>query len=407
MSIQALRERRSARAKEVRDYMDANKDGQWTKENQEFYDKAMREIEDLEGQIDRTQKVLDLDADERFKNVVREGVVRKGIEAGGPRDIFNRFLANGWDGLDANEIKAVRNTMSTTTPSQGGYTVPTEVATQVIDAIKAFGGMRQVADVFTTSQGGEIDYPTSDGTAEVGEIVAQNTAAASQDITFGSVPLLTYKFGSKIITVPIELIQDSNVDIEGFVVARIATRLGRIQNQKFTVGSGVGEPNGLFTAAAVGVVAATGGATGVIYDNLVDLQHSVDPGYRAVNKCKWMFADSTMKVIRKIKDDNGRPIFVPGYELQVPGGAPDTLLGDAVQINQDVPAMAANAKSIAYGDFSYYKIRDVMDLTMFRFTDSVYASKGQVGFLAWQRSGGNYTAAGTNGPVSLFQNSAT
>ncbi len=173
------------------------------------------------------------------------------------------------------------------------------------------------------------------------------------------------------------------------------------------MGSGTAEPNGLITAAPVGVTAATGGTTAVTYDNLVDLQHSVDPAYRLGGRCKFMFNDSTLKAVRKIKDSQNRPIFVPGYETGSPGGAPGELLGAEIVINQDVAAMAANAKSIAYGDFSYYKIRDVMDLTLFRFTDSAYTSKGQVGFLAWQRAGGQYTGVGSNGPVSLFQNSAT
>ena len=67
--------------------------------------------------------------------------------------------------------------------------------------------------------------------------------------------------------------------------------------------------------------------------------------------------------------------------------------------------MAANAKSIAYGDFSFYTIRDVMDVQMFRFTDSAYAKLGQVGFLAWMRAGGNFVDVG--GAVKLYVNSAT
>jgi HK97 family phage major capsid protein len=67
--------------------------------------------------------------------------------------------------------------------------------------------------------------------------------------------------------------------------------------------------------------------------------------------------------------------------------------------------MAASAKSIAFGDFSYYKIRDVMDVQMFRFTDSTYTKLGQVGFLAWMRSAGNFIDVG--GAVKLFVNAAT
>jgi HK97 family phage major capsid protein len=119
----------------------------------------------------------------------------------------------------------------------------------------------------------------------------------------------------------------------------------------------------------------------------------------------WMLHDSTLKSVRKLKDGNGRPIFVPGYETGTPGGAPDKLLNRPININQDMPAMAANAKSILFGAFKKYKRRLVMDLTIFRMTDSAFTLNGQVGFVAFNRQGGNLIDAG--GAVKYFQNSAT
>jgi HK97 family phage major capsid protein len=117
----------------------------------------------------------------------------------------------------------------------------------------------------------------------------------------------------------------------------------------------------------------------------VELIHSIDPAYRTNGNCKFMMNDSSVKKLRQIVDGQSRPIFVPGYEVGVPGGAPDRLLGYEIVVNQDMASMAASAKSIAFGDFSFYKIRDVMEMEMFRFTDSAYTKLGQVGFLAWMR----------------------
>jgi HK97 family phage major capsid protein len=183
--------------------------------------------------------------------------------------------------------------------------------------------------------------------------------------------------------------------------------LGRITNKHFTTGTGSSQPNGVVTAATTGVTAtnSTSQVTAVTYDSLVALQHSVDPAYRNLGNTSWMFNDTTLRVIRQIKDGQSRPIFVPGYESGSPAGAPDRLLGAPIQINQSVASMAANAKSILFGDFSFYTIRDVMAVELLRFTDSAYAKKGQVGFLAWMRSGGNLVDVG--GAVKLFVNAAS
>ena len=119
-----------------------------------------------------------------------------------------------------------------------------------------------------------------------------------------------------------------------------------------------------------------------------------------------MMNDSSLKVLRKLKDSQGRPIFVPGYEQGNPGGAPDRLLNRPIFINQDMASMAANAKSIAFGAFKKYKIRRVMDLTIFRMTDSAFTRNGQIGFVAFQRMGGNLVDV-SGSTVKYYANSAT
>jgi HK97 family phage major capsid protein len=148
----------------------------------------------------------------------------------------------------------------------------------------------------------------------------------------------------------------------------------------------------------------TGQTLSVIFDDLVDLVHSVDPGYRNLGNCRFMMNDSSLKVIRKIKDSSNRPIFIPGWD-GLAGPMADTLLGYPVTINQDVAVMAANAKSILFGDFKFYKIREEMGATIFRFDDSAYVKLGQIGFLAWVRAGGNLADVG--GCLKYYQNSAT
>lgn len=406
MSIQALREQRAAKAKSLNELV--NK-ADWNPDaDQPIYDAGMAELDQIDASIRRITDLNEKVAKDALDQSVADRAEKLGVDN---RDaglkVYAKWLRGGDKALNDQDWAVVRNTMSTTTSSEGGYTVATEVANSVLDALKAYGGMRAVANVIQTSMGNPMSFPTSDGTAEVGEIVAENVSASDADASFGTKSLPVYKYSSKVVTVPFELLQDSNVDIEAFVRNRLVTRLGRITNTHFTTGTGSSQPTGVIIGATTGVTAAnsTSQVTAITYASLVDLQHSVDPAYRQLGNCRFMMNDASVKIIRKIVDGSSRPIFVPGYESGVPGGAPDRLLGDPIQVNQDVATMAASAKSIAYGDFSFYYIRDVMAIEMFRFTDSAFTKKGQVGFLAWMRSGGNLIDVG--GAVKLFVNAAS
>lgn len=406
MSIQALREQRAAKAKTLNELV--NKADWNAATDQPVYDAGMAELDAIDSQIKAITALNERVADTALNERVFEAADRHARDdASEASRVFAKWLRGGDKALNQADWDVVRATMSTTTPAEGGYTIQTEVAGSVLEALKAFGGMRSVADVISTAQGNPLNWPTSDGTAEEGELVGENTAATDLDAAFGVKALPVYKYSSKVITVPVELLQDSNVDIEAFVRARLATRLGRITNKHFTIGNGTGQPQGVVPAVAIGVTAANASSqvTAVTYDSLINLQHSVDPAYRQGGNCRFMFNDATLRELRKMKDTTGRPIFVPGYETGTPGGAPDRLLGDPITINQDVAAMAAGALSILYGDFSYYKIRDVMSVELQRYTDSAYAKKGQVGFLAWMRSGGNLIDVG--GAVKSFKNAAS
>lgn len=120
-----------------------------------------------------------LDAEKFFENAAAD--VKKGKKADETGEIgalaaVALYLRHG-NNVTAEQAIAIRNAMSTTTPAEGGYTVPAEIATMVVDALKAFGGMREVSQVITTAGGNALNWPTSDGTSEVGEIVAENAAA--------------------------------------------------------------------------------------------------------------------------------------------------------------------------------------------------------------------------------------
>jgi HK97 family phage major capsid protein len=418
MKLQQLRELRNSKAKEANEIN--NKfpaDQRMPAAEAERMDAILAEIEAIDADIARENRRAQLAAEDPAAQhaAAMNAATRTPGAHGDETRALRAFMAGGIANM-ADEDRArmlarqtpdIRNAMSTTTTTEGGFTVATEYQRSLEIAMKAYGGMRAVAHAIRTATGASMNFPTTDPTAEVGEIVGQNVAVTGQDTTFANISMDVYKYSSKKIALPFELVQDSFIDIEAYIQSLLAMRLGRIQNTHFTTGTGTNQPRGLITAANTGKVGATGQTLTVVYDDLVDLEHSVDPAYRSQPGVGYMMHDSSVKVIRKIKDTQGRPIFVPGYEADamVNGGAPDRLMGRPIYINQDMPVMAANAESIAFGQFSKYVIRDVMDLTLFRMTDSAFTLNGQIGFVGFLRTGGNLIDAG--GAVKTYANSAT
>jgi HK97 family phage major capsid protein len=178
MSIQALREQRAAKAKELHALVN-DKDAAWNDTKQAAYDAGMAEIDDLDGRIKRITDLNTRVAEDALRRRHRRRRAPSATTRSPKPASCSPAGCAGEDGLSAEEQVAFRNTMSTTTNSEGGYTVPTEVANNVLDALKAFGGMRAVATVLRTATGQTINYPTSDGTSETGELLAQNATAAA------------------------------------------------------------------------------------------------------------------------------------------------------------------------------------------------------------------------------------
>jgi HK97 family phage major capsid protein len=396
-NLQALREKVENLARQAKNVLADKGEQIWTKEDQTKYDNLVDQITSAKSQMKAIEQQREFEADNFFKDASNQA--KKGDEVTIDNLAAVALYMRLGNNVNAEQAIAIRNAMSTTTTTEGGFTVPSEVADMVIDKLKAYGGMRALATSLPTSTGVSMNWPTSDGTADAGSIVGQNIVAPTADIVFGTISLNVFNYTSNQISLPNELIQDSAIDIVAYVIDRLATRIARIQNTHFTVGAGTTLPDGVMVKAGIGKTGATSQTLTVLYDDLVDLKHSVNRAYRG--NAKFMLNDLSVAVVSKIKDTTGRPIWESGIQTN----QPDSLLGFAVETNDDVAVMGANALSIAFGDFSKYIIRDVANTTSIkRFDDSAFALKNQVGFCGWQRSGGNLmdTAA-----VKTYKNSAT
>lgn len=391
MDIQTLREQRDQAATAARQLLDSVEPDAWNDDHNQQYDHLVAEIGRIDDQIQRLERQLEIEAADYA--VTRRRAERDGTsedEAQHNIDmekrIFQSFLRGGIDALDVEqrqyvEARKLRNDLGTGTDTAGGYLVPTDFATRLIEEMRLFGNMRLVASIQQTATGVPIEWPVADNLDQEGEIVAENTEVSDEDPAFGIKTIGAFKYSSKGVAVPFELLQDSRIDIEAYIIKLLAQRISRISNRHFTVGTGSGQPKGIIPAATKGADAASPVLIG--YDDLVNLEHSVDPAYRM--NAGFMFADMALKTVKLLKDNEGRPLWVPGVAVS----EPDTILGYRYTINQYMDAPEAGAKSIAFGQLSNYLIRDVMAVTLFRMTDSVYTRKGQVGFLAFSRHDGN------------------
>jgi len=292
----------------------------------------------------------------------------------------------------------------------GGYFVPVGFVDKVESAEKFYGNMLKIATIMPTATGQPLPFPTSNDTGTVGEIIAENaTVTLTSDVTLGSIVFGAYKYSTKMVKVSIELLQDSAFDLDSFLAEKFGERLGRIRNTHYTVGTGAGaQPNGILTAATAGPTAtgsatndggAETGGTSIGSDDLIELEHSVDPLYRA--GAIYIGHDSTIKSLKKLKDKYGRPLWLPGLAVQ----APDTINGYQYSVNNDMPTIAVNAKTLLFGNAKKYTIREVKELSILRLVER-FAEFGQVAFIGFARSDGNLLDAGTHPVKYLVQAAA-
>lgn len=304
-------------------------------------------------------------------------------------DVIN--IGNGM--IPADEL--TWRAQSVGTDTAGGFTVPEITSPTIESAVKDFSGVRQSnATILPTPTGGDLVMPTSTDTAQTGELLAENTTAALQDITIGAVTLQSFMYTSKTVLVSLQLLQDSPSFGQEFVFRNLGERIGRIQNTHFTTGDASSKPNGIVTASTLGKTGASPG-TAIIFDELIDLKHAVDPAYR-VNSPQFMFHDLILAAIKKLSigSSDARPLWQPSLIV----GEPSTIDGDSFVTNADMQSTIAAAKKIAlYGDMRKYIVRDAGGITLLR-QDELYSADLQVGFLAFRRSDADLVD-GTGGAI--------
>lgn len=406
MNPRELRRQRAALITQARAIVNGAGDAGLASEQQEQFERMMADADRLMGQIEQLERL------ERVEAGLEESARQDGRQEHGEgsedgqrayHDAFVQWARRGIQECtpEQRSLLMEHRAQSAVTGSAGGFAVPQGFYGRVVEAMSAFGGVRSVATIMQTQSGNDIPVPTNNDTANEGELLAENTPAAALDLTFARVILKAYKYSSKTILVPFELLQDEAVNLEDYIARKLGERIGRITNKHFTIGDNSDKPQGVVVGSTEGRAAPGGQTTSITFADLVHLEHSVDPAYRNMGRARWMMHDSTLKALKMLKDEQERPLWLPGLATR----EPDTILGYPYVINQHMAPLGVSAKALLFGDFSNYIVRDVMDLQLFRITDK-YIESGQVGFLAFYRGDGRMVDAGM-GPVRHFINAAS
>ncbi len=298
---------------------------------------------------------------------------------------FIPVLANRDGDILETRSAAEARALSIGTTTAGGNAVPNEMMRDFYEVQKWYARFAESAYQVDTETGATLPWPTVSDTANTGRILAEaTTATTTTDPTFGVVNLGAFKFSSDGVLVSWELLQDSFINISGYLGTALGRRIGRIKNTKFTVGAGTTEPKGVIPAATIGVTATATNA--FIFDDVISLIHSLDLAYRNLPDTQFMVHDTVAAALRKFKDGQGRYL----WEMSTQVGQPDRLFGYPVLINNDMAsAFTTGQKLLAFGNWKIaYIVRNAGAVRFVR-ADELYVKEHQVYFEASHRADGN------------------
>lgn len=252
--------------------------------------------------------------------------------------------------------------------------VPTTFSSQVIDQARLVGPMLDpsIVTVLTTASGEDLVLPSLSSWSTAA-IEAEAATIDESDPAFGKTTLKAYKY-SFLIQLSSEFMNDSNIDVMGFVSQQAGNEFGYRINNALTTGTGTVEPTGIVQSASAGVTGGTATSTAgtghFTADNLIELVYSLDGAARRLPGFGIMANGSSIAAMRKLKTSGGDYVFVPTIQPDTP----DTLLGYPLIENPAMASVASGARSVIAGHFPSYYVRSVGGLQVARSDDFAFAN---------------------------------
>lgn len=372
--ILELREKRAKAWEAAKAFLDAKRtqEGFVSDEDAATYDKMENDVVNLGKEIERLERQAAIDA-ELSKATSTPITNKPDAKTGGDTKTgraTDEYRKAFWNGM-RNKVLSyeVQNALTIGTDSEGGYLVPDEYEKKLVEALEEEVFFRNLATLINPCR---LTLGCNDWDLAV--------TARCLDDSFGQTTISAFKLAT-MIKVSDELLNDSVFNIEQYISREFGRRIGTKEEEAFFIGDGKGKPTGIFNATGGAETGVTSTGTSITFDDVMDLYYSLRAPYR--NKAVWLLNDSTVKAIRKLKDGNGNYIWQPS----VREGEPDKILNRPYRTSIYVPELAAGNRVMAFGDYSYYWIADRQGRS-FKRLNELYATTGQVGFLASERVDG-------------------
>ena len=273
-----------------------------------------------------------------------------------------RSLARG-------EVRSLEFEKRDVLTSNTGAPVPTSFYAEVLLKARLVGPMLSLPTVITTAGGENLQIPRVN-TYSAATIAAEAGSIGESDPAFSAfITMGAWKF-SYLTQVSREMIEDSGVDILGFLADQVGQGIGFNVNNALTVGTGTTQPNGIVTASTLGITGATAVSGAFTADNLIDLAYSVDGAARMLPGAGYMMNGQSIGAVRKLKDTAGNYVFSPSLAV----GVPDTLLGFPLHENPAMADAATSAKSVIFGHIPSYYVRQVGGIRVDSSTDFAFST---------------------------------
>ena len=349
-------------------------------EEQAQYDAINAELDERSATIDRLRKDEAREAEAAKQRIVTPATSRVEDDA----EILRQIVRG--------ERRAATFEKRQMTTSADAELVPQGFYDQLQAVLRFTGPVFQpnLYTTLTTGSGEQIKVPRQ-LTFSTGSLTTEAAAFAVSNPTGESFNLDSYKYGT-LITISRELVEDSGIDVVGFIAEQAGNAIGAVVNQAMATADGSDKPRGIFVAAGSGV---RGTATDFkpSADDLVDLWGSLDSAYASRPAVAWQMSRATLAHVRKLKDTAGNYLF----SLTAAGNP--TVLGAPIVENPYAPAMGTAAKSVIFGDMSSYHVRQVRGIEIAR-SDDAYFAQDLIGFRVSVRIDGDL---GQSGAVKFFQ----